>query len=130
MRVTPVGCCLLLLLATDTFAHRLDEYLQATRVAVTTNGIDLSFSLTPGVAVAEQVLADIDKNRDGQISEEERSGYVQQLLRDVQLTLDKEALSLRAGEATFPPLFELRSGVGVIQIKATAPVGQLATGTH
>jgi hypothetical protein len=53
--------CLLLVLATEAPAHRLDEYLQATRLAVATNRIDLSIDLTPGVAVADQLLVVIDR---------------------------------------------------------------------
>ena len=53
--------CWLLVLAWDASAHRLDDYLQATRVSVTTNRIDLSLELTPGVAIADQLLAITDK---------------------------------------------------------------------
>ena len=48
--------CLLFVLATHALAHRLDEYLQATRISVATNRIDLSIDLTPGVAVAAAVM--------------------------------------------------------------------------
>ena len=42
-------------LATPAFAHRLDEYLQATTIAVEKDRLVLQLRLTPGVAVAAQV---------------------------------------------------------------------------
>ena len=54
------------------FAHRDDEYLQATLVAIEPSGIRLQINLTPGVDVAEQVLALIDRDQDGVISTTKR----------------------------------------------------------
>ena len=121
--------CLGLVLATHALAHRLDEYLQATRVAVSTNGIDLSIDLTPGVAVADQVLASIDKNRDGQISQVEQVQYSEQFLKDLQLKVDEKVCALSLVDASFPSPFEIQSGVGVIRLKARAS-GLLAEGKH
>src|SRR4029077_12278940 len=50
------------------FAHRDDQYLQATLVAIEPSGVRLQINLTPGVAVAEQVIAQIDRDRNGTIS--------------------------------------------------------------
>ena len=121
---------LTLALATDALAHRLDEYLQATRVAVSTNQIDLSIELTPGVAVASQVLGVIDKNRDGQISTAERDQYGEQFLKDVQIKVDEKVSVLRLVDVSFPSVFEMQSGVGVIRLKATATTGPLMEGKH
>ena len=65
MRAALLLSCCLIVVADDSFAHRLDEYLQATRISITTNRIDLTFELTPGVAIAAQVLELIDSDRDG-----------------------------------------------------------------
>jgi hypothetical protein len=122
--------CLLLVLATDAFAHRLDEYLQATRVSVATNRVDLSIDLTPGVAVADQVLAIVDKDRDGRVSEEEAAAYAQRVLKDIRIGLDEKILALSLVDTSFPALDHAKGGLGVIRIKATAPVGLLAAGKH
>ena len=122
--------CLLLVLATNALAHRLDEYLQATRISVATNRIELSIDLTPGVAIADQLLVVIDKNRDGRISEEEGAAYAQRVLKDIRLGLDEKSLALSLVDTSFPALHEVKGGLGVIRIKATAPVGQLAVGKH
>jgi hypothetical protein len=57
---------------------------------VATNRIELSIELTPGVAVADQVLAVIDKNRDGRVSSEEAGAYAQRVLKDIQIKLDEK----------------------------------------
>ena len=122
--------CFLLVLATDAWAHRLDEYLQAMRIAVGTNHIDLFIDLTPGVAVADQLLAVIDKDHNGQVSLAESSAYARRVLQDIRTRLDEKALTLSLVDVTFPSPLEIRSGVGVIRIKATVPVGPLAASNH
>ena len=121
---------LLVFLATNAFAHRLDEYLQATRIAVATNRIDLSIDLTPGVAIVDQLLVVIDKNHDGQVSKAEVATYAQLVLKDIRIRLDEKVLTLRLVETAFPALHEVKGGLGVIRIKATASVGQLSAGRH
>ena len=122
--------CLTLAVAPHVMAHRLDEYLQATRVLVSTNSVELSFELTPGVAVANQVLAVIDKNHDGQISSVEQERYGEQLLKDLQLRVDEKASTLRLLDVSFPSVLEMQSGIGVIRLKATVLSGSLAEGKH
>ena len=121
---------LLLLLATDALAHRLDEYLQATRISVATNRIDLSIDLTPGVAVADQVLICIDRNRDGHVSDEEVTAYAQRVLKDLRIALDEKILTLSLVDTSFPALHEIKAGLGVIRIKASAPVGPLTASKY
>ena len=76
--VTRTLCRLALLLAllafpSAVFAHRLDEYLQATLVAIEPSDVRLQINLTPGVAVAEKVLA-ADRPRPRRRDFQERSG--------------------------------------------------------
>ena len=126
-----LGCVLLALgFASDARAHRLDEYLQAPRVSVATNRIDLSIDLTPGVAVAGQLLDLIDTDRDGQVSKDETTAYAQRFLKDVRLALDEKVLTPSLVDASFPALREIKEGLGVIRIKASAPVAQLTSGNH
>jgi hypothetical protein len=53
-------------------AHRRDEYLQAARLAIDPGGVQLELDLTPGIALAEAIIADIDRNRDGALSQDEQ----------------------------------------------------------
>jgi hypothetical protein len=129
MRSALLACCLLAL-ASEGLAHRLDEYLQATRIAVATNRIDFTLELTPGVAVAEQVLKLIDPDRDRRVSGDEGSAYARQFLKDISISLDGKAMALSVTSLSFPTVQEIRSGTGVIRIRATSPVSRLAVGSH
>jgi hypothetical protein len=55
----------LLSLGAGAFAHRLDEYLQATIISVDKDHVQASMRLIPGVAVSSFVLSGIDSNGDG-----------------------------------------------------------------
>ena len=55
-------------------AHRLDEYLQATIISVEKDRVQASMRLIPGVAVSSSVIASIDSNGDGVISESRATG--------------------------------------------------------
>jgi len=131
-RRLPAGLlfALVLTIAINALAHRLDEYLQATRIAVSTDRIELSMDLTPGVTVAQELLEIIDKDRDKRISKEEVAAYAQHVLKDIKVGLDGKASALSVVDASFPTLKEIEGGLGVIRIIATAPVGPLVAGNH
>lgn len=129
MKLVLLGC-LSLVLANETAAHRLDEYLQATRISVAVDRIDLAIDLTPGAAMVEELVAMIDLDRDGRISGEEGAAYSRRMLKDLRLQVDDRALTVRLTDVSFPTLLEIRVGLGVIRIKATAPVAPLAAGPH
>ena len=101
-------------------AHRLDQYLQATLISVEKDHVQLSMRLVPGVAVAATVLADIDTNRDGVISETEGRAYAERVLRDLSLSVDGNRLSPRLVSVEFPKKEEMRAGLGDIQIEFSA----------
>ncbi len=97
-------------------AHRLDEYLQAAMFSVDRDHISFSLSLTPGTQVFGQVLAAIDANRDGAISEGEQRTYIEHVERDLTVSLDGRQLPLRRRSFMFPTLDEMREGIGDIAI--------------
>jgi hypothetical protein len=112
------------------FAHRLDEYLQATIVVIEPDRVRLQINLTPGVAVAEQVLALIDHNRDGIISTNEAAAYSELVKRDLIVRLDQRDIKLQLTTSFFPGPAELRTGWGFIQIEFSAIPGRLVAGAH
>jgi hypothetical protein len=133
--VTRTLCRLPLLLAllalpSAVFAHRDDQYLQATLVAIEASGVRLQINLTPGVAVAEQVIAKIDRDRDGAISKHEAAAYAELLKRDLSLRMDGRKLELKLAASEFVPPGELRTGSGTIQMEFSAISGALAGGPH
>src|SRR5262249_28761794 len=112
------------------WAHRLDEYLQATLVAIEPDEMRLQIHLTPGVAVAEQVLALIDRDRDGVISTNEAAGYTQALQRGLVVRVDQRKLELNPAPSRFPTPAELRTGWGIIQMEFSVTPRGLAEGAH
>ena len=92
----------LLFLPSAVFAHRDDQYLQATLVAIAPSGVTLQINFTPGIAVAEQVIAAIDGRK----------------------------LELKLTASEFVPPEELRTGSGTIQMEFSAISGPLAAGPH
>ena len=118
----------LLSLGTPVFAHRLDEYLQAIIISVEQNRVQFSMRLIPGVAVSPAVIAMVDSNRDGVLSQTERQTYAQHVLRDLSLSLDKHPLKPRLLAVSFPGTEEMKEGLGEIHIDFTADVP--AGGSH
>jgi hypothetical protein len=112
------------------FAHRDDQYLQATLVVIEPSEIRLQINLTPGTAVAEQVIAAIDRDRDGAISRNEAAAYAELLKRDLTVRLDGRKSELKLTASEFVPPEELRTGSGIIQMEFTATFGPLAAGPH
>ncbi len=102
------------------FAHRLDEYLQATIMSVEKDRVQAQICLTPGVAVFPTVLAAIDTDRDGVISEAEQRAYAGRVLRDLLVTIDGDPLKPRLTSLQFPTIEEMKEGRGEIQIEFNA----------
>ncbi len=111
---------ILLSLGASAFVHRLDEYLQATIISVEKDRVQASMRLIPGVAVSSIILASIDTNGDGVISEAEQWTYAEQVLGDLLLTVDGNRLRPKPVSVDFPPIEQMREGLGEIQIEFTA----------
>ena len=110
--------------------HRLDECLQAARIAVEPGYIDVELTLTPGVAVAPAIVSDIDRNRDGSMSSDEKRAYVASVLAAVQLEVDGRSLRLDAGHTTVDDLAALQRGEGTIRLQSRAALPDLSEGPH
>jgi hypothetical protein len=111
-------------------AHRLDEYLQATLVSLEAGEVRLQINLTPGVAVAEQVLAVIDRDHNGVISVNEAAVYAEMVKRDLIVRLDRRKVSLTLTASSFPEVSELRNGWGFIQLEFTVTSASMSAGSH
>jgi hypothetical protein len=126
------GRLLVLILALGSYlsAHRLDEYLQATRLSIDLNRIDLEMDLTAGQAMASQVFSWIDTNRDGEISKAEGEAYGRQVLGAVALLADGKPVPLALTEAHFPELREMNQGTGIIRLRAAGRMPAAGAGRH
>ena len=124
----PIG--VLLVFPASAAPYQLDEFLQATRVALARDRVVLEIDLTPGVSVAPRVFALIDTDRDRQISAAEGRAYAQQVLEDVVLRLDDERRRLTLVRADFPSLGEMSAGLGTIHLEARSDAPVDAPGGH
>jgi hypothetical protein len=115
-------CALALLAAAPAGAHRLDEYLQATTLAVEKGRVEMEIRLTPGVAVFPIVFASIDSDADGVMSAKERRAYADRVTGDLSLSVDGRRLPLRLVSSTFAPRELLQEGRGEIQLQLEADV--------
>jgi hypothetical protein len=101
-------------------AHRLDEYLQGTLISVEKDWMRAQIDLTPGVSVFPVLIADIDTNGDGAISETERHAYAGRVLRDLSISIDGHRLTPRLVSLAFPAVEEMKEGRGEIRIELDA----------
>jgi hypothetical protein len=113
---------LLLSAASPAFAHRVDEYLQATTIAVEKDRVALDVRLAPGIEVFPKVLALIDADRDGAVAEAELRAYAQRLATDLSLSVDGTRLPLRLVSAKMEALESLKDGRGTIELAFDAVV--------
>jgi hypothetical protein len=112
-------------------AHRLDEYLQAARIAIEPNGVQLELSLTPGIAVADSIVREIDTDGNSVLSAGEQRAYAQQVLSAIALRIDDTApLHLDLIASNFPSMAAMRGGDTAITIRSKVVVSFLAAGPH
>ncbi len=111
-------------------AHRRDEYLQAARLDVEPGRVTLELDLTPGIAVADAIIAEIDRNLDGLLAADERRAYVERVLAAIHLAIDGQPFQVEPITSTFPSLDALRRGEGTIQLQSAVAVPRLSVGGH
>ena len=112
---------ILLAVPVAAYAHRLDEYLQATRFALATDHILVKIDLTPGVDVAQAIFALINTDHDGSISAMEGKAYAKRLLDDCVFEVDGQPRRLEIISTFFPSFEEMQEGTGTIRIQARTP---------
>ena len=101
-------------------AHRLDEYLQATIFSIEPGSIHATMRLVPGVAVAPDVIASIDSDRDGVLSPDEQHRYAERVMADLELKEDRHNLPLHLASVTFPSVDQMKMGTGEIELAFSA----------
>ena len=116
--------------ATDLSAHRRDELLQAARISVAADRVELELSLTPGVAVADGVIGTIDRDRDGVFSPEEQRLYANQVVAATELRIDGRIVKMDMRTPAYPLPGELRDGDRSIELGSSATFPDLPSGPH
>jgi hypothetical protein len=111
-------------------AHRRDELLQAARIAIEPGRVELALDLTPGMGVAEAIIAELDCNQDAWLSPDETSAFVHRVLAAIELDIDGQPLQVTPVASTFPDLDTFRRGEGTIHVQSVANVPRLSNGNH
>lgn len=124
------GLLWLLAFPSTALGHQLDEYVQATLVSIVPGDIRLEINLTPGIAVADEVIALIDIDHDGVIQPQEANAYGDLLAQDLTVRLDGGETGLKLTACNFPTPAELRTGFGIIQIEYTVDSPVFTAGRH
>jgi len=103
----------------------LDEYVQNTYIDLAPDRTTLQLNLTPGVLVAPKVVALIDTDGDGEISEPGGEAYANAVLRDIALEVDNDPQPLTLARGQFPTPLDMGAGMGTIRLQfaAEAPAG-------
>jgi hypothetical protein len=130
-RIATIGAVVaILIVGVRVDAHRLDEYLQATRVSIELDRVTLEIDLTPGASLASKVIQWIDADGNGQLSGTERSAYAQQVIDSVTVSLDGMPKALALTDSAFPDFETMPLGTGTIRLRAAAGLPAAASGRH
>jgi hypothetical protein len=108
---------LALLIGKSASAHRIDEYLQATILSLQADRVQASMRLIPGILVSASVIAAIDSNGDGVLSEAEQRAYAQRVLGGLSITSDGKSVQPKLTAWSFPQPAQMRAGIGEIRIE-------------
>lgn len=111
-------------------AHRRDEYLQAARIAVDPDRVQVELDLTAGISVADAVIKDIDRDGSGSISGHEARTYATAVVKAIQMGVDRRPLQVELINVTVPDLQAIRNGEGAIRLELSARLPALAAGAH
>jgi hypothetical protein len=111
-------------------AHRRDEYLQAARLAVDPTAVQLELALTPGIAVADAVFNEADRNGDGVLAAAEQRASAAHVLAAINMSVDGVPVRMRPMGLNFPEREELTRGEGTIHLRYTAAMPRLIEGEH
>jgi HupE / UreJ protein len=126
-KITASIVAYILLTVQPAFAHRIDEYLQATIVSLEKDSIHASMRLIPGVLVSSVVIDFIDTNGVSIISGGEQRAYAQRVIADVSITIDGKIARPKLVACSFPQPSEMREGLGEIHIDYTVDLPKAGT---
>ena len=120
----------MLLSAERLAAHRLDEYLQSARLDIYPERVEIALDLTPGIAVAREVVTALDRDLNGVIADSEARAFAVDVLRGMALDVDGVPVNMALVDSASPAIDALLRGDGAVRLRAAAPLPALADGLH
>lgn len=130
LRAIGLAGMLVVIAATDLSAHRRDELLQAARIAIAPGRLELELDLAPGIAIADLLIAEIDRDRDGTFSPTEQREHLTRAIREIALAIDGRPLHVEPTVEAFPDPAALRTGDSIIRLKSAVALPRLSKGDH
>lgn len=110
-------------------AHRRDELLQAARIDIDSQWVDVQVSLTPGMMIADGFIKGLDRDADGVLSDDEKAAFLGDVLAAMTVRIDGQTIPIHIESSSFPSIEELRSGDASIDFLCGAAVPRSA-GKH
>ena len=80
--------------------------------------------------MADAIIADIDRNGDDRLSDEEQRAYASLVVGALDVDIDGTRLRMQLDAASFPDNGALRRGEGVIRLQSSAAFPAVPAGTH
>ncbi len=105
-----------LIAANTAFAHRIDEYLQATLLTILKDRVQASIRLIPGMLVASAIIDGVDTNHAGVFSEKEKRAYAERVVGDLSIVVDGKPAHVTLRTWSLPLPSQLRDGQGEIHV--------------
>ena len=125
-----LGLAIVVAAVSGASAHRRDEYLQAARVGIDPDRVELQLDLTPGISLADRVIAEIDRNHDGVVSEGEGRDYAALVERDITLAVDGRVLPLALRDWRGAAPEAMLHGEGTMRLRWQASLPSPTAGPH
>ena len=129
MKAAGATVVMLLVAGSGASGHRLDEYLQATRVAIGRSQLILEVDLTPGSSIASGITEALDADANAAISPVEAEVYGRAVLADVIVKLDENPIAMKLTRIEVPTIEEMRNGLGTIRMRAAGTI-EAGMGRH
>lgn len=111
-------------------AHPEDDFVQASYLTLTGEELLLDLDFRIGVEITSQVIATIDTDGDGIISELEASTYADQVTAALRLEINGQAIELTRLGMEFPSVAMLEDDLGIIQFHFSAPLPNTYPGKY
>jgi hypothetical protein len=119
---------LVLATAAGAAAHRLDGYLQASRIDVASDRVEIAVEVRPGRDTLGDLRAAVDADRDGSLSAAERAAFGDRIRGGLSVLLDGRPLALTL-KGVSGDVASIDRGDG-LRVTVFAPLAMVAAGKH
>ena len=91
-------------------------------IALESRDLTITLSMTPGHDIADRIIALIDGDRDGTLSESEMGAYADTVVSDLSLVIDGKGIPMTIDSVGMPSVPALKDGTEAMVIRLSAPI--------